>query len=362
MLKKMLSVFLASSMAVALVSCGSSGGSGGSSGSGSGGASGGTVTIKLCHTNPSGCATSDAIQMFADRVTEASEGRLVIEVYADGVMGDDPEINEQIFNGAYMMNYSDPALLESYYPDYSILMAPYFYESYDEIAKVAQSDFGKRLQQECREAGLMVLDGMSGYYGSRQIMSSGFAVNTPADLVGKDFRMPNQSTQLELAAAWGANPVTVSYSETYSALQQGVVDCLENPIGSLYSASMYEVCDYLNMTNHFYAVNGLVMSTQVFESLDAEVKQLVIGHFSARYENEQVLLDEAADFVEYNTQMVVDEEDDCIAAMEEAGCTINRDVDVEAMKEAAMEVYEVHGWSQELIDEAFATLAEIRGE
>ena len=29
-------------------------------------------------------------------------------------------------------------------------------------------------------------------------------------------------------------------------------------------------------------------------ALDAEVKQLVIGHFSARYENEQVLLDEAA--------------------------------------------------------------------
>ena len=34
----------------------------------------------------------------------------------------------------------------------------------------------------------------------------------------------------------------------------------------------------------------------------------------------------------------------------------------EGMKEAAMEVYEVHGWSQELVDEAFATLAEIRGE
>lgn len=29
-------------------------------------------------------------------------------------------------------------------------------------------------------------------------------------------------------------------------------------------------------------------------ALDAGVKQLVIGHFSARYENEQVLLEEAA--------------------------------------------------------------------
>lgn len=352
MRKRITALMLAVAMAGILTACGGSSSGSSSVDSSSGGASetassGKTVTLKLCHTDPSGCATTEALQLFAQKVTESSGGRLVIEEYADGVMGDDDEINEQIYNGAYMINYSDPALLEPYYADYSILFSPYFFESYEEIAKFAQTDFAKNLQQECREAGLMVLEGMSSYYGSRQIMSN-VPINTPADLKGLDFRMPNNAGQLELAQAWGANPVTISFSETYSALQQGVVDCVENPIGSLYANSIQEVCSYMNMTNHYYAVNGLVMNTKVFESLDEDLQQ--------------ILLDEAADFAAYNTEMVVEEEEEIIAALEEEGTIVNYDVDLDAMKEAAMQVFEVHGWSDELVDGAFAALAEIRGE
>ncbi|RHU86058.1 hypothetical protein DXC26_02485 [Clostridiaceae bacterium OM08-6BH] len=350
MRRKAMALLLTVAMAAGLTACGGGSSDPASSSDVSTGtaSSGKAITIKLCHTDPSGCAVTTALQQFAEAVTKDTDGRIVIEEYADGIMGDDDEINEQIYNGAYMMNYSDPALLEPYYPEYSILFSPYFYNSYDEIAKVAQTDFGKRLQAECKEAGLMVLDGMSSYYGSRQIMSKK-PINTPDDLKGLNFRMPNNATQLELAEAWGANPATISFSETYTALQQGVVDCVENPIGALKANSIDEVCPYINITNHFYAVNGLVMNAKIFDSLDADLQQ--------------ILLDDAADFVEYSTKMVADEEEEVLQQMvEDNGVTVNRDVDVEAMKAAAQKVFEVHGWSQELIDEANAALAEVRGE
>ena len=350
MRRKAMALLLTVAMAAGLTACGGGSSDPASSSDASTGtaSSGKAITIKLCHTDPSGCAVTTALQQFAEAVTKDTDGRIVIEEYADGIMGDDDEINEQIYNGAYMMNYSDPALLEPYYPEYSILFSPYFYNSYDEIAKVAQTDFGKRLQAECKEAGLMVLDGMSSYYGSRQIMSKK-PINTPDDLKGLNFRMPNNATQLELAEAWGANPATISFSETYTALQQGVVDCVENPIGALKANSIDEVCPYINITNHFYAVNGLVMNAKIFDSLDADLQQ--------------ILLDDAADFVEYSTKMVADEEEEVLQQMVEYnGVTVNRDVDVEAMKAAAQKVFEVHGWSQELIDEANAALAEVRGE
>ena len=350
MRRKAMALLLTVAMAAGLTACGGGSSDPASSSDVSTGtaSSGKAITIKLCHTDPSGCAVTTALQQFAEAVTKDTDGRIVIEEYADGIMGDDDEINEQIYNGAYMMNYSDPALLEPYYPEYSILFSPYFYNSYDEIAKVAQTDFGKRLQAECKEAGLMVLDGMSSYYGSRQIMSKK-PINTPDDLKGLNFRMPNNATQLELAEAWGANPATISFSETYTALQQGVVDCVENPIGALKANSIDEVCPYINITNHFYAVNGLVMNAKIFDSLDADLQQ--------------ILLDDAADFVEYSTKMVADEEEEVLQQMvEDNGVTVNRDVDVEAMKAVAQKVFEVHGWSQELIDEANAALAEVRGE
>ena len=348
MRRKAMALLLTVAMAAGLTACGGGSSDPASSSDASTASSGKAITIKLCHTDPSGCAVTTALQQFAEAVTKDTDGRIVIEEYADGIMGDDDEINEQIYNGAYMMNYSDPALLEPYYPEYSILFSPYFYNSYDEIAKVAQTDFGKRLQAECKEAGLLVLDGMSSYYGSRQIMSKK-PINTPDDLKGLNFRMPNNATQLELAEAWGANPATISFSETYTALQQGVVDCVENPIGALKANSIDEVCPYINITNHFYAVNGLVMNAKIFDSLDADLQQ--------------ILLDDAADFVEYSTKMVADEEEEVLQQMvEDNGVTVNRDVDVEAMKAAAQKVFEVHGWSQELIDEANAALAEVRGE
>lgn len=348
MKRKAMAILLTMAMAAGLTACGGGSSDSASSSDAASTSSDKAITIKLCHTDPSGCAVTTALQQFAEAVTKDTNGRIVIEEYADGIMGDDDEINEQIYNGAYMMNYSDPALLEPYYPDYSILFSPYFYNSYDEIAKVAQTDFGKRLQAECKEAGLMVLDGMSSYYGSRQIMSNK-PINTPDDLKGLNFRMPNNATQLELAQAWGANPATISFSETYTALQQGVVDCVENPIGALKANSIDEVCSYINITNHFYAVNGLVMNAKLFDSLDADLQQ--------------ILLDDAADFVEYSTKMVADEEEEVLQQMvDDNGVTVNRDVDIEAMKAAAQKVFEVHGWSQELIDEANAALAEVRGE
>ncbi len=370
MFKKVLAASLTVTMALSLAACGgssstaSSAASGGaassaaSSGAASSAAASGdtsaaasaapsadAVTINLCHTDPSGCATTEALQRFAKEVTEASNGRLVIDEYADGIMGDDDEINEQIYNGAYIMNYSDPALIEPYFADYSILFSPYFYDSYEEVAKFKETDFNKKLSQGLKDAGIMCLDSFGGYYGSRQIMSKK-AVSSPADLKGLNFRVPNNATQIEMAQAWGANPVTISFSETYSGLQQGVVDCVENPIGALYANSIQEVCKYINITNHFYAVNGLIMNNAVFESLDEDLQQL--------------LVDKANEFDVYNTEMVVAEEDEVLKKMEAEGVTINRDVDIEAMKVAKEYVLKNHGWRQELIDEADAALESIR--
>lgn len=356
MMKKGLAIIIALSLAAAFTACGSSSKTTGSAGSTVAEnssdkstettvSSGNAVTIKLCHTDPSGCAATEALQRFAKEVTEASGGRLVIEEYADGVMGDDDVINEQIYNGAMMMNYSDPALIEPYYANYSILFSPYFFESYEEIAKFKETDFNKKLASELKDAGIKVLDDFGGYYGSRQIMSN-VEVSTPADLKGLDFRVPNNATQIEMVTGWGANPTTISFSETYSALQQGVVDCVENPIGALYSASIPEVCSYINITNHFYASNGLIMSGSVFDSLDQDLQEL--------------LVEKANEFDQYNTEMVVAEEEEVLQKMEEAGVTINRNVDIESMKVAKDYVLKNHGWSQDLIDEAQAALDSIR--
>ena len=61
---------------------------------------------------------------------------------------------------------------------------------------------------------------------------------------------------IEQYRAWGANPVPISFGETYNALQQKVVDGQENPLISIDRMKFYEVQDYLILSNHAYLGYG----------------------------------------------------------------------------------------------------------
>ena len=151
MKKRIWAVVTAMTVAFSAAACGGSpsgtAGGEGASGETASADSGKTVTLKFAHTVPSGTPTADCIQRFCEEVTEASGGKLTIECFPDSQLGDDDEICDQIYNGASMLDYVDPAKMEDYYADYSILVTPYFFESADEIKEFAWSDLGQRSEE-----------------------------------------------------------------------------------------------------------------------------------------------------------------------------------------------------------------------
>lgn len=350
MKRRTMAILLALAMAISVTACGgSSSSSTASAGSDTAAESSGkTVTLKFAHTVPSGTKTAECIARFCEEVTEESGGKLVIENYPDSQLGDDDEICDQIYNGAALLDYVDPAKMEDYYADYSILVTPYFFESADEIKEFAWSDLGQELSDGCAAAGMKALDNMGGYYGAREIMSKK-EIKTPEDMKTMKFRVPSTTMWVAMANAWGTNPTSVSFSEAYTALSQGVCDAIENPVPSMLQASFQEVCPYLNMTHHMYAANGIVMNNAVFEGLDDDMKEL--------------LLKKAKEFDQWTFEEISQEEQDAAQTMVEDGVTINDQVDIEAFKAASESIYDTYqGWSDGLVDKCKETLAEIRSK
>lgn len=334
--------------AFSLTACGGTGTSESTDKASSDSSSDKVVTLKFAHTVQSGTKTAECIEKFCEKVEEASDGRLKIENYPDSQLGDDDEICDQIYNGAAMLDYVDPAKMEDYYADYSILVTPYFFDSADEIKEFAWSDLGQELSEGCAANGMKCLDNMGGYYGARQIMSKKEII-TPEDMKDVKFRVPSTTMWVAMANAWGTNATSVAFSEAYTALSQGVCDAIENPVPAMLQASFQEVCKYLNMTSHMYAANGIVMSNKVFEKLDKDLQD--------------ILVDTAKEFDEWTFTEVSAEEKEAAEKMKEDGVTINDQVDIEAFKEASESIYSTYeGWSDDLVEKCQKTLAEIRGE
>jgi C4-dicarboxylate-binding protein DctP len=77
---------------------------------------------------------------------------------------------------------------------------------------------------------------------------------------------------LEQYRAWGANPVAISFSETYNALQQGVADAQENPLVSINAMRLQEVQKYLTLTNHGYTAFVVMANKGAYEKLKPEFR------------------------------------------------------------------------------------------
>jgi tripartite ATP-independent transporter DctP family solute receptor len=139
------------------------------------------------------------------------------------------------------------------------------------VATFAQADalldgpLGQALIAKLPEKGLVAL----GYWdlGFRNVTNSKHAITKPEDMEGLKIRVIPNPVFLETFKAFKANPVPLSFSELYGALESKAVDGQENPFAVILSNKFYEVQKHVSATNHVYAANIVLVSKKFWDSL-----------------------------------------------------------------------------------------------
>jgi TRAP-type C4-dicarboxylate transport system substrate-binding protein len=80
---------------------------------------------------------------------------------------------------------------------------------------------------------------------------------------------------MNLVRSMGGAPTPIPWPETYTALQQKVVDGQENPISSIKFAKLYEVQKYMIMDGHTFGVSFMLINDKFFQSLPKEYQAIV---------------------------------------------------------------------------------------
>jgi len=131
--------------------------------------------------------------------------------------------------------------------------------------------------------------------------------------------------------AFEANPTPISFTELYTALQQGVVAAQENPIELIYSQKFYEQQKYVVFTNHQAQIIIFTMNIDFYNSLPEDLKEVVDEGF-------KVLTMTGQNFVDENEEKYIQE-------MKEYGVTfIDLDPDTLALfKDKTASVWDMVG-------------------
>ena len=111
--------------------------------------------------------------------------------------------------------------------------------------------------------------------GFRQLTNSKTAVDEPDDLKNLKIRVPGSEVYMGFFRALGADPTSMSWSEVFTAIQQGTIDGQENGVSVTSTAKMDEIQKYLTMWNYSYENDLFIANTKIWDALEENTRQLL---------------------------------------------------------------------------------------
>ena len=263
---------------------------------------------------------------FKTLIEEKSGGKITVNLYANGQLGNDTEQMQGLIEGTNDFVTTITSGMPSFIKEYAVFDCPNVFPNLETMRAVLNDQsFTDALNVYSEAAGIKLM-GLSDA-GFRQTTSNK-EIHSAADFKGLKIRVIQNPYHIAYWQGLGANATAMDFSEVYVGLQQKTIDAQENPYMNIVANKFYETQDYVIETNHLGHVIVFLMNNNLYSSLP---------------ENVQALVDECAKEAVVYTQGLADESIAQDKATIEASGTkiITLDDSVIAeMKEMAAPVYE----------------------
>jgi len=229
-------------------------------------------TMRIAIVTPKDSHYGQAIDHFAQVVADRTEGRYKIETFYSSSLGGEREIVEAVQMGTQELSLTGTSVTSNFVPTVRVLDLPYLFRDYGHARGVLDSDIGEDLLESYKDYGFQALGWAEN--GFRHMTTSSKAIETPDDLKGLKLRTMETPIHIRAYREFGVLPTPMSFSELFTALQQGVVDGQENPLSVITTSKLYEVQEHLALTGHVYTAGVFLMNKDIFDSLSDEDKEI----------------------------------------------------------------------------------------
>lgn len=286
------------------------------------GAAHGATTLRFTSQLPAQHILGKNIEAFKTLVEERSNGELQIEIYDSAQLYKGTEVPQAVSSGAVDMGIVELGVYGGTIPAAGAFSVPFLFPSDEAIRKATSPDspVRKGVDDAILETGARVIWWQA--YGAIQMLSKNAPVRSPADLKGKKVRVISKPIGYFIEDVGGV-PIVIDGAEQVLAYQRGTVDIGMSGTTATQSRHMYEVMDYITMTNHSAVEFLVVMNDKAFQKLSPEHQTLLMD--AAREvekelrDNTERLNQEAKEYLQKETKMeVVDLTDEEIKVWQEA--------------------------------------------
>ncbi len=234
------------------------------------------VTVwKFSHEESVGSIQDMYAMKFKALVEERSSGKIRVDVYPVGQLGDGVGAVELIRYNAVNFSINNPATVATIIPENQLLSLQFVFSDDMEVNKKVLNEGNaiKELNKLYRAKDIIPL---AWFQEGFQVITSNHPINSPDDMKGFKLRVMASPLLIASYSAYGANPTPVPYMETYSNLQLNMIDGQVNPVFAIEEMKFYEVQKCLNFLNQEIFVGTFCVNPVFWDSLTEEEREMVL--------------------------------------------------------------------------------------
>lgn len=233
------------------------------------------MVMKMALGDPEDSEMGVVGHTFQKYVEEKSKGAVKVNLFFSGALGDETETIHNLRSGSLELSCVGIANIVPFAKEMGVLTLPYLFDNLDEVVAATSGAPSDLMNSYAVKSGFRVLTWT--YTDFRYYSNSKRPITKLADMQGLKFRVPQSAVLLAACKAFGGSPVPISWAETFTSLQQGVVDgqCY-GYIG--FKANKFQEANqkYIAEVHYTYQLQPLLISERVFRKLSPEHQTLVI--------------------------------------------------------------------------------------
>ena len=234
------------------------------------------AVFKASDVQPPGYPTVAATENLGKKLSEATQGRLSIQMYPSMQLGGEKETIEQTQIGAIQISRVSVGTMGPIVDDINVINMPFLFKNTAHANKMMDGPIGQELLDKITaspNANLVALCWMDS--GARSLYNTKHPIKGIEDVKGLKFRVIGNPIFVDMMNSLGGNGISMGYDQVFSALQTGVIDGAENNMPSYVFSNHYTAAKYVTLTEHLIIPEMLVFSKRIWNTLSADDQNLI---------------------------------------------------------------------------------------
>ena len=230
------------------------------------------VTLRLSHWVPATIAPGQGIQIWADAVREASDGRISFQVFPAQQIGSAVDHYDMARDGIADITWVNPGYTAGRFPIFGLSEVPFHVSDSVPGAKAIHEWYLEYAPVEMPDVVFCLVNPHgAGALHSRE------PIVRPGDISGRNIR-PAHATMARFVSQLGGGPVQVPAPEVREAITRGTADAVTFPWGAMYDFNLTSATTHHLDMPFYMSAQVLLINPASYNRLSEENRAVLDAH------------------------------------------------------------------------------------